>query len=222
VGVSEAPRSGFFASNTGKKVVMAVSGAALFAFVVGHLIGNLQFFEGPDKINAYGRFLRGMPALLWGTRIALLVMVALHIWSSIVLAVRKNAARPIGYQRKKSVHSSYASRTMYWSGPIIAAFVIYHLLDFTVGAVNPGFEEGAVYANMVHSFQVPVVSAFYILAMALLCLHLFHGVWSMFQTLGVHHPRYTPALRRFAAIASVAIFLGFVSIPLSVLLGLRR
>ena len=205
---------------------MAVSGAALFAFVVGHLIGNLQFFEGPEKINAYGRFLRGMPALLWGTRIGLLVMVGLHIWSSIVLAVRKNSARPIGYKRKHAVHSSYASRTMYWSGPIIAAFVIYHLLDFTVGAVNPGFEDGAVYANMVRSFQVPAISAFYIIAMALLCLHLFHGVWSMFQTLGVHHPRYTPMLRRFAAITSVAIFLGFVSIPISVLIkvltGMRR
>ena len=201
---------------------MAVSGAALFAFVVGHLIGNLQFFEGPEKINAYGRFLRGMPALLWGTRIGLLVMVGLHIWSSIVLAVRKNAARPIGYKRKKAVHSSYASRTMYWSGPIIAAFVIYHLLDFTVGAVNPGFEDGSVYANMVRSFQVPVVAAFYIIAMALLCLHLFHGIWSMFQTLGVQHPRYTPMLRRFAAIFSVMIFLGFASIPISVLTGLRR
>ncbi len=201
---------------------MAVSGAALFAFVVGHLIGNLQFFEGPEKINAYGRFLRGMPALLWGTRIGLLVMVGLHIWSSVVLAVRKNAARPIGYKRKKAVHSSYASRTMYWSGPIIAAFVIYHLLDFTVGAVNPGFEDGAVYANMVRSFQVPAIAVFYIFAMALLCLHLFHGLWSMFQTLGVQHPRYTPMLRRFAAIASVAIFLGFVSIPISVLTGLRR
>ena len=201
---------------------MAVSGAALFAFVVGHLIGNLQFFEGPEKINAYGRFLRGMPALLWGTRIGLLVMVALHIWSSIALAVRKSAARPIGYKRKKAVHSSYASRTMYWSGPIIAAFVIYHLLDFTVGAVNPGFEDGSVYANMVRSFQVPAVAAFYIIAMALLCLHLYHGVWSMFQTLGVQHPRYTPMLRRFAAIASVMIFLGFASIPISVLTGLRR
>ena len=201
---------------------MAVSGAALFAFVVGHLIGNLQFFEGPEKINAYGRFLRGMPALLWGTRIGLLVMVVLHIWSSIVLAVRKSAARPIGYKRKKAVRSSYASRTMYWSGPIIAAFVIYHLLDFTVGAVNPGFEDGSVYANMVRSFQVPAVAAFYIIAMALLCLHLYHGVWSMFQTLGVQHPRYTPMLRRFAAIASVMIFLGFASIPISVLTGLRR
>jgi len=201
---------------------MAVSGAALFLFVVGHLVGNLQFFEGPEKKNAYGRFLRGMPALLWGTRIGLLVMVVLHIWSSISLALLKNRARPIGYTRKKAVQSSYASRTMYWSGPIIAAFIIYHLLDFTFGTVNPGFQDGEVYANMIRSFQVPAISAFYVIAMALLCLHLFHGVWSMIQTLGVQHPRYTPMLKRFAAVSSILIFLGFISIPISVLTGLRQ
>lgn len=201
---------------------MAVSGAALFLFVVGHLIGNLQFFEGPEKINAYGQFLRGLPALLWGTRIVLLTMLILHIGSSIALALRKREARPIGYQRKKAVQSSYASRTMYWSGPIIAAFIVYHLLDFTFGTANPGFQEGEVYANMVRSFSVPWVAGFYIFAMAVLCTHLYHGVWSMFQTLGAHHPRYTPMLRRFAAVASVLIFLGFISIPISVITGLRR
>lgn len=201
---------------------MAVTGAALFAFVLGHLVGNLQFFEGPDKINAYGRLLRGMPVLLWATRIGLLAMVVLHIWSSISLALIKNKARPVGYKRKKAVHSSYASRTMYWSGPIIAAFVVYHLLDFTFGTVNPGFQEGEVYGNMIRSFQVPAISAFYIIAMALLCLHLFHGVWSMFQSLGMQHPRYTPMLRRFAAVSSILIFLGFISIPISVLTGLRQ
>jgi succinate dehydrogenase / fumarate reductase cytochrome b subunit len=212
----------FYDSTLGKKAVMAVSGVVLFGFVAGHLIGNLQFFEGPEKLNAYGRFLRNMPALLWTTRIMLLLMVLLHIWSSILLAAGKAKARPKGYVRKKAVHSTYASRTMYWSGPIIAAFVVYHLLDFTFGTVNPGFREGDAYGNVVRSFLNPVVSGFYIIAMALLCLHLFHGVWSMFQTLGVHHPRYTPLLRRFAAISSVLIFLGFISIPLSVLTGLKR
>lgn len=214
--------SGFYDSTLGKKAVMAVSGAVLFAFVVGHLIGNLQFFEGPEKLNSYGRLLRNMPVLLWTTRIVLLLMVLLHIWSSILLAAGKTKARPHGYVRKKAVHSSYASRTMYWSGPIIAAFVIYHLLDFTFGAVNPGFREGDVFGNVVRSFQNPFVAGFYIIAMALLCLHLFHGVWSMFQTLGVHHPRYTPLLKRFAALSSVLIFVGFISIPVSVLTGLRR
>jgi succinate dehydrogenase / fumarate reductase, cytochrome b subunit len=213
---------GLYDSTLGKKAVMAVSGAVLFAFVVGHLIGNLQFFEGPDKLNAYSRFLRSMPALLWSTRIVLLVMVLLHIWSSILLAVGKSRARPIGYARKKVVSSTYASRTMYWSGPIIAAFVVYHLLDFTFGTVNPGFQDGDVYGNVVRSFLNPIVAGFYIVAMALLCLHLFHGVWSMFQTLGVYHARYTPMLRRFAAFSSVLIFFGFISIPLSVMTGLKR
>jgi succinate dehydrogenase / fumarate reductase, cytochrome b subunit len=222
MGLMAATAVRFYDSTLGKKAVMAVSGAALLAFVAGHLIGNLQFFEGPDKLNAYGRFLRTMPALLWSTRIGLLIMVVLHIWSSILLATVKTKARPIGYTHKKAVHSSYASRTMYWSGPIIAAFVIYHLLDFTFGTLNPGFQEGDVYGNVVRSFLNPIVSGFYIVAMALLCLHLFHGIWSMFQTLGVHHPRYTPMLRRLAAVSSVLIFLGFVSIPLSVLTGLKR
>lgn len=223
VGLSEDDRAGgFYDSTLGKKAVMAVSGAVLFAFVAGHLIGNLQFFEGPEKLNSYGRFLRNMPALLWTTRIVLLVMVLLHIWSSILLAAGKTKARPIGYARKKSVHSTYASRTMYWSGPIIAAFVIYHLLDFTFGTVNPGFQEGDVYGNVVRSFLNPVVAGFYIIAMALLCTHLYHGIWSMFQTLGMYHPRYTPLLKRLAAVSSVLIFLGFVSIPFSVLTGLKR
>lgn len=204
------------------KAVMAVSGAILFLFVTGHLIGNLQFFEDPAKINAYGRFLRSMPGVLWTTRLVLLAMVLLHIWSSIVLGLRKLKARPQGYVRKKAIQSSYASRTMYWSGPIIAAFVVYHLLDFTFGTVNPGYQEGEVYANMVRSFSVPWVSGFYIIAMALLCLHLFHGVWSMFQTLGLANARYTPILRRFAATVAVLIFCGFVSIPVSVLTGLKR
>ena len=122
-------------------------------------------------------------------------MVLLHIWSSVQLAVRNIGARPVGYARRKAAGSSYASRTMYWSGPIILAFVIYHLLDFTFGTVNPHFEPGNVYGNVVASFQLIPVAAFYIIAMLLLCLHLYHGLWSMFQSLGIRHPRYTPMLQ---------------------------
>ncbi len=204
------------------KAAMAVSGAILFLYVVGHLAGNLQFFAGPAQINAYGRFLHSMPVVLWGVRTLLLAMVLLHIWSSVVLALRKRQARPQGYVRKKAIHSSYASRTMYWSGPILAVFVVYHLLDFTAGKVNPGFQEGEIYGNMVRGFSVPWVSAFYIIAMGMLCLHLFHGVWSMFQTLGFSHPRYSPILRRVAAAVAVLIFCGFVAIPVAVLTGLKR
>jgi len=201
---------------------MAVSGCILFLFVIGHLIGNLQIYEGPRKLNQYSAFLHSMPALLWTVRLTLLVMVALHIWSSVQLAVRNIGARPVGYKKKKSTESSYASRTMYWSGPIILAFVIYHLLDFTFGTVNPHFVPGRVYANVVASFQVVPVAAFYMLAMVLLCLHLYHGIWSMFQSVGFAHPRYTPVLKRCAAAAAILIAAGNISIPVSVLAGWVR
>ena len=201
---------------------MAVSGMILFLFVLGHLVGNLQIYEGPEKLNNYARFLRSMPALLWGVRITLLVTVLLHIWSSVQLALLKFDARPTGYVKKKATQSSYASRTMYWSGPIILAFVIYHLLDFTFGTVNPNFQEGNVYANVIASFQLVPVSAFYIVAMLLLCMHLYHGLWSMFQSLGFSHPRYTPMLKRGAAVVAILIAAGNISIPVSVLAGLVR
>jgi len=198
---------------------MAVSGCILFLFVVGHLIGNLQIYEGPEKLNRYAALLRSMPALLWGVRTVLLAMVLLHIWSSVQLAGRNIAARPVGYRMKKATGSSYASRTMYWSGPIILAFVIYHLLDFTFGRVNPHFQPGNVYGNVVASFQLIPVAAFYIIAMLLLCLHLYHGLWSMFQSLGIAHPRYTPMLRKGAAVLATLIAAGNISIPLAVLIG---
>ena len=220
VGLADRRAERFYESTIGKKAVMAVSGLILFGFVVGHLIGNLQIYEGADKLNRYAVFLRSLPAALWGARITLLVMVLLHIWSSLQLAARKWNARPIGYKKKKATESSYASRTMYWSGPIILAFVIYHLLDFTFGTLNPNFQEGDVYHNVIASFSVPVVSAFYIIAMILLCMHLYHGVWSMFQTLGFHHPRHTLMLKRAAKVVAILIAAGNISIPVAVLTGL--
>jgi succinate dehydrogenase / fumarate reductase cytochrome b subunit len=212
----------FYSSTVGKKAVMAVSGCILFLFVVGHLAGNLQIYEGPAKLNDYSRLLHSMPALLWGARVTLLGMVALHIWSSIQLALRNRAARPAGYVQKRSAGSSYASRTMYWSGPIILVFVIYHLLDFTFGTLNPNYQEGNVYANVVASFQAPLISAFYILAMLLLATHLYHGLWSMFQSLGFHPPRFTRALKRGAAAVAMLIAAGNISIPIAVLAGWVR
>jgi succinate dehydrogenase / fumarate reductase cytochrome b subunit len=222
VGLTDERAARFYDSTIGKKVVMAVSGIALFLFVVAHLLGNLQFFEGPEKMNAYGRFLRIEPTLLWAARIGLLVMVLAHIWSSIQLALRKQEARPVGYVKKKAIASSYASRTMYWSGPIVAVFIIYHLLDFTFGTLNPGYREGAVYENIVRSFSNPIVALFYIVAMAMLCTHLWHGLWSMFQSLGLASPAHKPLIQRLAAVIAVLIFLGFSSIPLAVLTGLKR
>jgi succinate dehydrogenase / fumarate reductase cytochrome b subunit len=222
IGLPDRRGERFYSSTVGKKAVMAVSGCILFLFVIGHLIGNLQIYEAPEKIDNYSRLLHSMPALLWGARITLLVMAVLHIWSSVQLAVRNFDARPAGYVKKKPAGSSYASRTMYWSGPIILAFVIYHLLDFTFGAVNPNFQEGRVHDNVVASFQLIPVSAFYIFAMVLLCMHLYHGLWSMFQSLGMNHPRYTPILKRCAGAIAILIAAGNISIPVSVMAGLVK
>jgi succinate dehydrogenase / fumarate reductase, cytochrome b subunit len=223
-GVPHSRNIRFYQSTAGKKAVMAVSGFILFTFVIGHLIGNLQIYEppGPDgtyKIDQYAVFLRSLPAALWGARITLLVMVILHIWSSIQLAAKKLNARPIRYVKKKAIHSTYAARTMYWSGPIILAFIIYHLLDFTFGVANPNYFEGHVHDNIVASFSVPWISAFYVIAMVMLCLHLYHGLWSMFQTLGLHHPKYSAILRSSAKALAVLIWLGNISIPIAVLTG---
>jgi succinate dehydrogenase / fumarate reductase, cytochrome b subunit len=214
----------FWQTTVGKKAIMAVTGVLLFLFVVGHLLGNLQIFEGPEKINKYAVFLRSLPALLWTTRIVLLTSVVLHIWSSFELWLLQREARPIGYVKKVNFSSTYASRTMQWSGPILLAFIIWHLLQFTFGAVHPGapFDEHNVYNNVVLGFQVWPVSLFYIIAMSMLCYHLYHGLWSMFQTLGFSHPVYTPILKVLAKLVAIVLAIGYVSIPAAVLAGLIK
>lgn len=217
----------FYDAPIGKKAVMAVTGVVLFGFVLGHMLGNLQIFLPPDgngvyPIDAYGEALHHNAPLLWGTRITLLVAVVLHIVSAIQLAQAKNAARPIAYARQKPIVSTYASRTMYWSGPILAAFIVYHLLHFTTGTAHPNFKFLSVHANVVSGFSVWYVSVVYIVAMAMLCLHLYHGVWSLFQSLGFAHPRYVPRIRIAAKGFAALVAIGNISIPLAVLLGLVK
>lgn len=211
----------FWDSTVGKKAVMAVTGFILFGFIVGHLLGNLQIYEPPEKINHYSEMLRSMPSLLWGARITLLVSVFLHIWASVALWRLQRAARPVEYVRKANLHSTYASRTMMWSGPIILAFVIYHLLNFTFGTVHPGgpFDEHNVYNNVVTGFQFWPSSVFYIIAMIMLCYHLYHGLWSMFQSLGFSHPVYNLWIQRLAKVFAIVIAIGYISIPVAVLAG---
>lgn len=199
---------------------MAVSGAVLSIFVLGHLAGNLQIFLGPEVFDAYSRGLHELPELLWPIRILLLVMVLLHVWSAIELAVIKRDARPSGYSHYSPRASSYASRTMYMSGPILAAFIIYHLMQFTFGTGGTAFDATDPYGNVVAGFQNPWIAGFYILAMALLCLHLRHGLWSLFQSLGIHHPRYLPRMRTAAAIIAGVVFIGFSAIPVAVFAGI--
>ncbi len=223
-----------FSSSLGRKYVMAISGAALFLFVVGHLLGNLQIFLGPDQINAYGNFLQTTPEILWPARIGLLASVALHIWSAVTLAKENKAARPVPYATWDSTAASYASRTMLMSGLIIGGFVIYHLLHFTVQAKPINFTghdfvafhdakgRHDVYRMMITGFSYPLVSGFYVLATALLCLHLSHGTSAMFQSVGWKNQVYGPLIDRFAKITAWVIFLGYSSIPVAVLLGFGK
>jgi succinate dehydrogenase / fumarate reductase cytochrome b subunit len=216
----------FYEAPIGKKFVMALTGVMLFGYVVAHLLGNLQIYAGRDQINHYAAFLHN-PAnagLLWGARLVLLIAVGMHIVSSLQLWRMQRVARPQGYVKKDDPAASYASRTMMWSGPIVAAFVIFHVLHLTAGAVVPlheiGPNEPNVRANVVEGFSNPAISGFYILAMILLCMHLYHGLWSMFQSLGLSHPRYTPMLRQGAKIVAILIAAGNISIPLAVMAGL--
>jgi succinate dehydrogenase / fumarate reductase, cytochrome b subunit len=215
---------GFFASSIGKKVVMAVTGLALFGFVVAHMLGNLQVYLGPEALNAYAEGLRKLPALLWGLRLGLLVAAVLHVWSAYGLTRLNAAARPRAYRERANRASSYASRTMRWSGVLVLLFVVYHLLHFTFGTrrVHPQFVPGDVYHNFVTGFQNPVVSGFYILAMLALGLHMYHGVWSMMQTVGLSHARYDRWRQAFAAFMTVVVIGANVSFPLAVLTGLLR
>lgn len=210
----------FWTATNGKKAVMAATGVILIGFVIVHMAGNLQIFAGPSKFNTYAHTLKSMPALLWGARSVLLLSVLLHIWSAFQLWSRKNEARPVAYMAKKSIASSYASRTMYWTGPILSLFIIYHLLHFTIGAGGTPFNPEEPYDNVIAGFQVIPIALFYIVAMGCLCFHLFHGIWSLFQTLGIHHPKYTPLLRTAAKLIAVLLFAGFSSIPVGVMLGL--
>lgn len=221
-------------SSLGKKYIMAATGCGLFIFVVGHLVGNLQIFLGWEAINRYGSFLQSTGELLWVVRIGLLILVLLHIVSAVRLTAENRAARGQGYVAYKAVGSSYASRTMMMSGLIIAAFIIYHLLHFTVQTPEINFTgknfhdlidakgRHDVFAMMVLGFSRPLVSIFYVVAMALLSLHLSHGVSSMFQSMGWKKGYYKPLLDHGARLLAIAIFVGYVSIPIAVLLGFGR
>jgi succinate dehydrogenase / fumarate reductase cytochrome b subunit len=212
----------FYESTIGKKAIMAFSGLILFGFLIAHMLGNLQVFLGRDVMNHYAESLHANPPLLWTARIILLVMVILHIWASVQLALLKKDARPVAYVKYGHVQASYASRTMMWSGPIIFAFVVFHLLHFTTGTIHPDFVPLDAYDNVVNGFLVVPAAIAYIIAMVLVGLHLSHGIWSMFQSLGFSHPRYTPMIKTFAAVFSWVLIGGFLSVPIAVLTGLVR
>lgn len=236
----------FFRSSIGRKILMAVTGVILIGFVVGHLVGNLQVFSSPDKINGYAEFLQHLGPLLWVARIGLLVAVVIHIWAATVLTLENKAARgPEPYGFKHTIRATLASRTMRLTGYVVLAFIIYHLAHFTWGAAQsatfketlprytmqqgysvagfPVIDAGAkvadVHSMVILGFQSPVVSLFYIVAVGLLSFHLLHGFDSMFQTLGLRSGRWAAGLRKVAIVFCLAYFLGNLAIPGAVLTG---
>ncbi|HJW72564.1 MAG TPA: succinate dehydrogenase cytochrome b subunit [Geothrix sp.] len=221
---AEARGHGFLASSVGRKVVMAATGVILFGFVTVHMIGNTQAYLGAEPFNHYAEFLKTMVhgAGIWIFRAVLLTAALLHIWAATTLTLDNRAARPIGYRQQQPVASTWASRTMRWSGVILAVFIIYHLLHFTTGTVHPNFDHANPYANFVNGFKVPAAAGFYIVAQLCLGLHMWHGVWSCTQTLGLSHHRYEALRRNFATVLTVLVVGVNISYPIAVLTGFIR
>jgi succinate dehydrogenase / fumarate reductase, cytochrome b subunit len=218
----------FYGTAVGKKVVMAITGFITFGFVAVHVLGNLQIFAGAERLNRYAAFLQGLGGILWVFRGVMLISIVLHVLSATQVTLQSWAARPKGYAVHRLRETTYAARTMRWGGPIIALFVIYHLLHFTTGQLHPtpeAFLPSAdghvnVFNNVVTGFQVPWASAIYMVAMVLVGLHLYHGVWSMLQTIGASHPKWNAWRRRFALAFALFVTLGGLSIPAAVLAGI--
>ena len=210
----------FWRSTIGKKIVMAVTGLIMVGFLIGHVSGNLLVFRGPDALNHYSAFLKGLGGFLWFARAILLASVTLHIVAAVQLAELARASRPVDYQWRDPQVSTLAARTIRWSGALILLFVALHLLHFTTGTIQPvRFSTYDVYANIVGGFRIWWVSAFYIVSMIALGLHIYHGVWSSFRTVGASRPRPNPLHRSVATVVAVFVWLGFTMIPVAVLLG---
>jgi succinate dehydrogenase / fumarate reductase, cytochrome b subunit len=216
----------WFLSSTGRKYLMALSGLALLVFITGHLAGNLRVFQGADALNSYAAFLQSQKELLWTARIGLLLMAGLHVWTAISLTLDDWSARPVAYAKKDYIKASLASRTMWISGLFVLFFFLYHLLHFTFHRVHPEFghfidAQGRrdVYRSVVMSFHVPVISSLYLAANFLLGMHLSHGVYSAFQSLGFMTEALRSKIQRVAQMVGYGIFAGYAAIPLSILFG---
>ncbi len=210
-----------------KKFVMAATGLVLALFVLGHMLGNLQVFAGsPGPLNRYAHFLQSLGELLWLVRIFLLGCVVAHVWMAVLLTLENRRARPVGYTQDATVQASYASRTMIWSGLIVLAFILFHLAHYTLQIIHPIFKSleyvnngehiHDVYAMVLVGFSYPAVVAFYVVAIGLLCLHLSHGVSSLFQSLGLRNDKWRGWLNKVALAYAWIIFLGFIVVPLAV------
>jgi succinate dehydrogenase / fumarate reductase, cytochrome b subunit len=226
-------------SSVGHKLILAVTGGLLFLFVLMHLAGNLQFYLGPAAINAYGHMFQEAENLRWPIRLALLFTVGLHAWTATRLTIANRRARPIGYDgNPPPIAASYASRTMLMTGLVVASFLIYHLLHFTVRvpvvnltgqdfsglteSLRGGPERHDIFKMMVLGFRQWPVSLFYLIGVGLLSFHLSNGIRAVFQSLGLKNGKWDPMVNRVAPVIAWLIFLGYASIPVSVLLGFGK
>lgn len=210
--------SSFFASTVGKKIVMAVSGLIMVGFVILHMAGNLQVFEGPDRLNTYSAFLHG-PAneALWILRVILIVSLVAHVISAYQLTVIDRAARPVPYVKRELQVATVASRTMRIGGVVLLVFIVLHVLHFTTLTLQPApLVEGDVYANVITSFRIWWVTLLYVIAMIALALHLYHGAWSSVRTLGIERGRLDPFRRPVAIALAIIIWAGFTLVPVAV------
>lgn len=212
----------FYGTTIGKKVAMAVSGLVVVGWLLAHMIGNITIFAGREAVNHYASLLADNPPILWGQRLVLLAALGTHIHAAFSLVTRNTGARPVAYKQRKDLATNYAALTMKYGGFTLLAYILYHLAHLTLGVTGAPFVRGDVYNNLVLGFQNPAIAAFYLIAQFALALHLFHGVWSLTQTLGAEHPKYN-ALRKQAAVAVTALIVGgFVSIPLAVQAGVLQ
>lgn len=222
-----------YRSSVGKKILMAVTGFIWFGFLIGHLAGNLKAFEGAAVFNDYAHHLRifGEPILphygfLWAFRTFMLAAFVVHVWLAWDTSRQSWAARKTSYKKQENLNFDFASTYMRWGGVAILAFLVYHILHMTTGTLHPAFDRGGdgwipdAYSNLVTGLSNPVVAGVYVVAMVAVCLHLYHGVWSMFQTVGAAHPKYASWRRPLSVLLAIAIFVGFISVPVAILAGI--
>lgn len=213
----------FWRSTLGKKVVMGVTGLLMIGFVGLHMLGNLQVFLGSEKLNAYGALLHGpLHEVTLALRVVLLASAVLHVVAAVQLTRLDRAARPVGYARAVPQASTAASRSLRAGGVLLLVFIVYHLLHFTTGQLHPDFVPGDVYHNLLSGLRRPAVAVFYLVAMAALGLHLYHGAWSSFRSLGAARSRTNPLYRPVAAAVALVVWLGFSVVPLAIVSGWIR
>ncbi len=210
-----------YQTSIGKKAVMAVSGVVLVGFVIGHLLGNMNAYLGPQAFNEYANGLRDHPSLLWGIRILLLVSVLAHIVSGLTLVARNRAARPTRYAQKKDIATTYAAKMMPLTGITLLAYIAFHLAHLTFGAL-PGFDVTNPYNNLVRGFESPLLCGIYVIGNLSLGVHLYHGVWSMFQSVGANHPKYNHLRTDLAVAIATFLTVGFLSFPVMVKAGILQ